>query len=393
MLAEYEETLEYLYGLHRMGIKPGLEHTEKGCRAFNHPEKSFRVVHIAGTNGKGSVAAMVTTMLRKAGYKVGLFTSPHLITFRERIQVNGRIIPKQEVVHSANLIQTKDLGLTFFETITLMAFMYFRQEEVDFAVLETGMGGRLDSTNVTQSEICAITNIDFDHTEFLGDSIKEITTEKAAIIKKNSTVIVPSLGKKAMDIIEERVHEMGASLIVADMYNGNVSLLGQFQKENAGIAFAIGKHLKVKDEVIKEGLATTFWPGRCEYITENVLMDCAHNVAGIRALTKFVKTQQYDRLIIIFGVQFNKNYKAMIKALPKPDVLVLTKPRIQKALDPYFIEKEGECKIIEDPKEALTYAQSIAGAHDLILVAGSCYLVGNMLEPEPEITFMLPKAM
>lgn len=392
MLSSYEETLEYLFNLHRFGMKPGLETIQEVLAKFDNPEKSFRVIHIAGTNGKGSVAAMIANILKKADFKVGLFTSPHLITFRERIQVNNCIIPKEEVIDLANKIRQKTPQLTFFETITVMAYLYFQSQKVDFVVLETGLGGRLDATNTVNAEIAIITSIAFDHTHILGNTIEEIATEKAEIIKQNATVITSVKGKP-FEIIKNKAAQMKAKLMQAQPYQDKISLRGDFQKENAGIAYEAAKLLNIDERIIKKALGTTFWPARCEYITHNILIDCAHNLAGIKALTKFVKTQQYQKLITIFGVQSNKNFKAMIKALPKPDFLVLTKPRIQKALDPKILERDGPCKIIENPKKALKFAQSIATQKDLILITGSCYLVGNILEPEPEIKTIIPKAL
>jgi len=391
MLTNYEETLEYLYGLHRLGIKPGLEPIQKACKAFNNPENSYGIIHIAGTNGKGSTAAMTASILQKAGFKVGLYTSPHLITFRERMQVDNKIIPEKEVIDIADQIKEKNLNLTFFETITLMVYLHFQKEKVDFAILETGLGGRLDATNTTKADIAAITSIDFDHMEFLGSTIEEIAAEKAAIIKQGAKIITSVKGP-AFNIIKNRAADMQAKLIQTNDYEGELSLQGDFQRQNAGIAYEIAQELNIDEHIIEEALENTFWPGRCQYVTENIIIDCAHNVAGIKALTKFVKQQEYNKLIIIFGSQENKNYKAMLKALPKPDTLILTKARIQKAMDPATLKQDGNCIIKENPKDALKHAKTIATEKDLILITGSCYLIGNILEPEPEIK-LIPKAM
>ena len=388
----YEETLEYIYNLHRFGMKPGLETIKKVLEQFSNPEKKFKAIHIAGTNGKGSVAAMLAHTLKKAGHKVGLFTSPHLITFRERIQINDKIIPKEEIVDLTQKIKEKSPQLTFFETITVMAYLYFQSQNVDYAVLETGMGGKLDATNTVQPKLAIITSIGIDHAHVLGNTIEQIAEKKSGIIKPNITVIT-SNKDKPLEVLKNRAEEVKATVRLSKPYQGNISLNGDFQKENAGIAYEAAKFLKVDEKIIKEALETTFWPGRCEYVTNNVLIDCAHNLAGIRALTKFVKAQEYDKLIILFGAQENKDFRGMIKALPKPDFLVLTKPRIQHALDPKILERDGDCKIVEDPKQALKFAQSIASPKDLILIAGSCYLVGNILEPEPEIKEIIPKAL
>ena len=392
MFDSYEETLKHIFGLHRLGMKLGLEPMRQALDKFGHPEKHFRIIHIAGTNGKGSVAAMVATILQEAGFKVGLFTSPHLITFRERIQVNKKLISKEDVVRLTQKINQCEVQLTFFETITAMAYLYFSEQDIDFAILETGIGGRLDSTNTVDAEINVITPIDFDHMEFLGNTIEEISGEKAAIIKKNATVVT-SVSGVPLEVVKKKVKEMDATLIQAKLYDGELSLNGGFQKENAGIAFEVAKVLNIKKEIIKDALSKTFWPARCEFISNNLLIDCAHNLSGIKELTKFVKTQEYDRLLIVFGVRAKKNYTAMIKALPKPDLLIITKPRIQGALDPKLLETDDPCEIIEDPKEAVKYAQLMAKDNDLILVTGSCYLVGNILEPESEIKEIIPKAL
>jgi len=194
-------------------------------------------------------------------------------------------------------------------------------------------------------------------------------------------------------VVKKKVKEMDATLIQAKLYDGELSLNGGFQKENAGVASEVAKVLDIKEKIIKDALSKTFWPARCEFIGNNFLIDCAHNLSGIKELTKFVKAQEYDRLLIVFGVRAKKNYTAMIKALPKPDLLIITKPRIQGALDPKLLEADDPCEIIEDPKEAVKYAQLMAKDNDLILVTGSCYLVGNILEPEPEIKEIIPKAL
>lgn len=355
---------------------PSLTQVRKALEKLRNIHKNLRVIHIAGTNGKGSTAAMLEMILRKKGYKTGLFTSPHLVRYNERFQINRNEISDDELLRYIKKIHDLNVDLSFFEFTTVLAFLYFFEQKVDFAILETGMGGRFDATNVCESEIAIITDISLDHTHIIGDTIEKISEEKAGIIKENSKVII---GKDNTGLrwIEEKDNE----LFLVENYEGELSLRGEFQKRNAALAEKAAELLGVDEMIIKTALKEVEWQGRLEEIkAENykILLDCAHNVQAITEITKYVKNAKYNQLIIIFGVLETKDFRTMIKKLAKPDFLILTKPDTEKALDPIKLAYDGKCAVIENIEEAIRYAKNISQTDDLILITGSCYLVGNV---------------
>ncbi len=373
-----KDELNYLYTLKQFDFKtkPKLDPIKQALSKLGDFHKKLRVIHITGTNGKGSVGAMLMEILKKAGFKTGLYTSPHLVRYNERMQVNGAEIKDEEVLRLIDKVKSLNVHLSFFEFTTTMALLYFYEQQVDYLILEVGLGGRFDATNVCDAEIAVFTDISLEHTQVLGESIKEIASEKCGIIKENSKVVT-NRENAALEFIKEKA---GEKLILTDKYNGEVGLKGEFQKRNAGIAYSTAKELGINEEIIKEGIKNVKWQGRLEYINGNILVDCAHNPAAISEITNFVKDLKYNRLIIIFGVMERKEYKKMIKLLPKPDFLILTKPRIDKALDPAKLTYDGKCAVIEDPATALKFAKNIAKEGDLILITGSIYLVGQVKE-------------
>lgn len=405
MSNEYEKTLKYLFSLYRFGSKLGLGPIRKILKELGNPERGMKVVHVAGTNGKGSVCAMLASVLQEEGYKVGLYTSPHLVDFRERIQVNGRMIPKKDVVRLFKLVKSKNVNLTYFEFVTALAFQYFKEQKIDLLVLEVGMGGRLDATNVVNPLVSVITNISKEHTEVLGNEIKQIAFEKAGIIKRNSPVIT-NTRKEALGVIRKVCKERNSELIIVKnkikkirsdlnkqiiVYrNQKISfpLLGDFQLENANVTFEILEQLKrfgfgVTMERIKRGLEKTHWPGRVEIINRNPLfiLDSAHNPAGVRALKSFVSKLDYNKLILVMGMLEDKDYKRMIRYLkPLASKTIITKPRMYRALEPEIIGKEVKNHFIirSEISEALEEARSFAKKDDAILVTGSIYLIGNV---------------
>lgn len=382
----YTEALEWLYGLQRKGWVLGLERVKAALEILGHPEQNYKVIHIAGTNGKGSVTAMVTRILGKQ-YKVGMFTSPHLAHFRERIQVDGQHITEDDTTRLIKEMQ--ELDLTFFECVTVMALKYFSERGCDYVVLETGMGGRLDATNVCHAEISAITSIDLDHTQWLGKTIEKIAGEKAGIIKGGGKVIVPQ-GIKGLEVIDAKCLEKNAQLIQAEVYQGPLSLQGDFQQQNAGVAAKICQELGLDHDAIVGGLNTTIWPGRLQFVQPGVLLDCAHNVAGMNALSTYVKQIRgsYERVIIVFGAQGMKYYPGMIEALPVHDILIFTQSNVRGAVDPTVLKHVSGSAgyVVEDPLEAVHHALSLKKEKDLVLICGSCYLVGNILEQRYQVT-------
>lgn len=366
--------LEWLYGLTRVGDK-GFSHILKALEHFKNPQKKLNVIHITGTNGKGSTAAMTAEVLKRAGYKTGLFTSPHLVRFNERIKINGQEISDEELLSLITEVKELNLPLKFFEFCTVMGIVHFFRKDCQYVVLEVGMGGENDPTNVCDAKVAAITPIGWDHMHILGNSIEEITKEKIGIIKKKS-ITITSAGNSGIQWIKEKA----GKLIVARPYQGVVGLRGAHQRINAGIAFEICKALGVDDDIIEEGIAMAKWAGRLQYVSKNIVVDCAHNLTAMQTVEPEIKKLAHEKLIIVFGVLADKDYAAMIKALPKPDYLILTKPPVDRALDPAQLAYDGKCAVIAEPVEALRYAKSIAKENDLILVIGSCYLAGMLME-------------
>jgi len=368
--------LDWLYKLTRFGEK-GLDYITEALARLDNPHKKLRVIQITGTNGKGSTAAMIAEVLRRAGKKVGLFTSPHLVRFNERIQINGQQIKDEELLALIKEVKSLGIQLKFFEFCTIIAILYFSRKKVDIAVLEAGMGGKHDPTTVCDAEIAVLTSIGYDHMHILGNTIEEITKEKTGIIKEKS-ITVTCHNNAGLPWIKEACKKN--KLVAAPPYTGIVGLRGPYQKTNAGIAYEACKILEIEDETIEEGIAHTKWPGRMEYLEKNLLVDCAHNLTAIKTTAPYVKSLPKRKLIAIFGVLEDKDYKKMIKALPKPDFLILTKPPIDRALDPAKLAYDGPCAIIEEPEEALRFAKNIAKEDDLIFITGSCYLTGKIME-------------
>jgi len=374
-----QEELERLYSLKEHKIKLGLEPTFKALEKLDDPQKNLRVVHITGTNGKGSVSAMVADTLQRAGYKVGLFTSPHLVKFNERIQINRKEITNDELVKLIEKVGNTGVQLTFFEYGTVMALQHFYDNKVDFVIFEVGLGGMLDSTNVVDAEIAAITDISLDHMNYLGNTIEEIATDKSGIIKKQSKVVT-CVDNAGIKWIKEKCESQGNQLFLTNPYEGKIGLKGEFQKINAGIAKKVCELLEIEEAIIEEGIATTQWPARLEFVESNVLIDCAHNPAAIKAVKPYIDSLPKKKLILIFGSLRGKNHEAMIKELPEANTIILTKPWFERGANPDDLPFNQEVIIKEDPKKAYEYAKSIAGPDDLILVVGSIYLAGNIKE-------------
>ena len=373
-----KEELEKLYQLRENKMKLGLQPTFDALAKLGNPHNKLKFIHITGTNGKGSTAAFIADTLQLAGYKTGLFTSPHLVNFNERIQINRKNIPDEELAELIEKTRNTGVQLTFFEYATIMGILHFAKHNVDYVVWEVGLGGTLDSTNVVDAEIAVLTNIGLDHTHILGDTVEKITKDKCGIIKKNSKVVT-CYDNAGLQWIKEKCQQ-GNQLFIAPPYEGKIGLLGEFQKKNAGIAKKVCELLNVKEEIIQKGIETVSWPGRLEWMEKNVLVDCGHNPAAIQATAPFVNALPRKRLILVFGCLGDKDYKCMIESLPKADVVILTKPKSERAISPKELPFNREVTIIEEPGEAYKHAKSIAQPGDIIFVVGSCYLVGNIKE-------------
>jgi len=402
------DVLSYLYGLKRFGMKLGLEVIYQMMERLDNPQHKFKSIHVAGTNGKGSTAAYLANILQEAGYKVGLYTSPHLINFNERFQINGEEISEENIVELTKKIKDKIDGIepTFFEFTTAMAFEYFAQREVDFAVVEVGLGGRLDATNVINPEIAVITNIGNDHEQHLGYELVKIAKEKAGIVKKDSLVVTAEKNKRILDyfkrVCEERkgklhvVQEQINSIITYSSLKGqgfdtkgmveghfDINLLGAHQVDNASTAILASKLIGIKDDAIRSGLKKTNWPGRLELIQEKpyLFLDGAHNAQGMHKIAEYAKTLSH-RKVLVLGIAYDKDIKSMVESIvPLFDHVILTQGNYKPA-ETYILRREVEkhTKNVEEipqVEEAMEKALSLVEGNDVALITGSFYMIGD----------------
>ena len=414
----YQNCLKNMYGLRRFGIKLGLSTIRKILAGLDNPQNSFACIHVAGTNGKGSVASSLASILTRAGYKTGLYTSPHLVDFNERIQVNDRPISNNRVVESYRAIKkvhTGDREPTFFEFATVMAFYEFARQKVDWAIIETGMGGRLDATNIIRPRLSIITNISLEHRDYLGNTLSQISGEKAGIIKYRTPVITGIRQKKALSVVEEKAAEKSAPLyrfakefktrrnasgtfsyygIHATWHDLKTGLIGSHQVDNAALVLAACEVIKkraprLSPAKIRSGLSQNRWPGRLEVVSENptIILDGAHNFIAARNLGRFLSTNFSNRNItMVIGILDDKPYKAMLNCLlPTAKRVILTKAKINRAMEPEQLEPVARkitpnVTLITGVKQALEHAINTTSKNDIICVAGSLYVVGEAKE-------------
>lgn len=383
--------LERLYQLVPRGADLSLDRMHAACARFGHPERDFETVHVAGTNGKGSVCAMVAAMASAAGKLVGLYTSPHLCRFAERIQVDGRAIDDGLLSSTLEDVLDGAPELTFFETATLTAFIAFAKLEVELAVIEVGLGGRLDATNVLRSpRATAITRIALDHTDRLGNQIASIAREKAGIIKPDVPLIVGPLTPDAMAEIRQIARTMQAPMTLATedpqlagiVQAHPLALRGAHQIDNALIASALGQTLDLGLEAIRTGLSKVRWPARLETISTpfgDVLLDAAHNPDGTRSLVSWLETsgRPSRRVALVFGAMADKDYASMLCLLaPLSDHRVYVAPEGRKAADPDVLARLASGTSAPTVSLALRQARDRVGSEGLVIVTGSIYLVG-----------------
>jgi dihydrofolate synthase/folylpolyglutamate synthase len=389
---------------------------------LGNPHRSAKSVHIAGSKGKGSTSAMIAAGLQAAGYKVGLYTSPHLLTLRERIQVDGKPILKSElasvVVRIKPHVEAVDRDGTYgelstFELLTAAAFVYFQQKKVDYQVLEVGLGGRLDATNVVLPEICVITSISFDHMEVLGDTLAKIAAEKAGIIKQGRTVVSAPQTEEASAVIRETSLNKNARLISVGRditwrkinsnlagqslevkgrkgnYQVTIPLLGAHQLENAATAIGALEALGLPRTSIEKGLANARWPGRLQVLGRRPLLviDGAHNRDSAKKLKEALRDYfQFDRLILIIGTSADKDLSGIVEELaPMADAVLVTRSRHPRATMPEVLVKEfsrlgRKAEVVSNVAEAVAEAKKRAGRRDLICVTGSLFLVAEVIE-------------
>ena len=392
-MSDLKATLERLYALALHGRKLGLERVQAACNQLGNPERSFEAVHVAGTNGKGTVTAFVGSMARAAGKPVGVYTSPHLCRFAERINIGGAPLEDDKLVYYLN--QVMDIGpeLTFFEVATVAAFMAFRDARVDLAVLEVGLGGRLDATNVIPPpRVAAITRVSYDHMAELGDSISKIAVEKAGIIKARSAVVLGKLHPDARAVIERKMSEVGAREVPlgspepvpgAPLAYPRVALVGS----NLAVAVTVGRELGYAPEVLAKGVEQTVWPGRNELLHRNgqelTLLDCAHNPDGAVALSHALDPsvlgdiESRKEIALVFGAINSKNWRAMLKRLESvAGHRVFVAPPVRRAVDPYEMSAIFAGEVAESVPDALARARQVVGQRGLVVVTGSIFLVG-----------------
>ena len=403
----YKEALAWLYSLQRFGIKLGLENIRRLLAELHVDLRGTRVIHVAGTNGKGSVCAMIDSICRAQGHRTGLFTSPHLITFRERIRMNGEMISEDAVANGLTAIRDLVAGWephpTFFEVTTALALKYFSEAKIDVVILETGIGGRLDATNALQSDVSVITSIDFDHEEWLGNTLPEIASEKAGIIKRGVPVVCAAQRSDAEKVICARAAECEAALqIVTESYDRSpIALRGDHQKQNAATAIAAihAANIGVDDSAIGRGLASIDWPARFQMWDKRTTIDGAHNPAAARLLAKTWREIFGDeRATLILAVLSDKNLHGICEALaPIADSVLLPKIRSERAALPKKLAKIFEsvvsvCRAGSSPAgnrrgcPTISITPSVAEALDLsraksnpILITGSLHFAGEVL--------------
>ncbi|MBW1847306.1 MAG: bifunctional folylpolyglutamate synthase/dihydrofolate synthase [Deltaproteobacteria bacterium] len=419
----YNQCLEKMFGLRRFGIKLGLGTIRSILKSLGNPHHNFHCIHVAGTNGKGSVASTLASILIACGYKTGLYTSPHLVNFNERICANNKPISNKNVVESyeaVNRVHHGNREPTFFEFTTAMAFYEFGKQNVDFAVIETGMGGRLDATNIIKPSLSIITNISVEHREYLGNTIAEISGEKGGIIKKNIPVVTGVRQKSAIAVLRKIAGDKSAPFyLLRDAFkvrknqggaftyfgmkhkwpNMKAGLQGKYQIDNLALVLAACEVLENKIpnlslQKIQKGLSLHKWPGRLEVVSTSpyIMLDGAHNLIAARNLSKFLKTDLADKKItLIVGMLDDKPYTAMLKTLlPVCDKVVLTSPKIDRALPaekllPVARKLTPNIQMIPDVEKAIRHAIKNASSDSAICIAGSLYVVGEAKEALAQI--------
>ena len=414
----YKDTLDYLYNsaplFQQIGAgayKEGLENTWALDEHFGHPHRSFRSIHIAGTNGKGSCSHTLAAILQEAGYKVGLYTSPHLIDFRERIRVNGQPVPEAYVIRFVEEERAffEPLHPSFFELTTAMAFRYFAEEKVDVAVVEVGLGGRLDCTNIIWPDLCIITNISLDHVQFLGDTLEKIAGEKAGIIKPGIPVVIGETTPETRPVFQKKAEEVGAPIHFAEEEVKEVhpdweyELKGLYQEKNRRTLWAALPLLQeggyqISESDIQAGFAhvveLTGLMGRWQKLQEHptVVCDTGHNVGGIQYIAEQLRRQVFRRLHIVIGMVNDKDVRGVLALLPREATYYFTQASVKRALPAGQLARlaaeaglQGTC--YPDVPSAVRAAQKESLPEDFIFVGGSSFIVADLLANRDTLDF------
>ena len=399
----YKDTLDYLFSqlpmYQRSGAaayKEDIGNIIKACDILKDPHKKFKSIHIAGTNGKGSTAHMLASILQEAGLKTGLYTSPHLKDFRERIKINGKMISQNQVIEfvKKNKTEFEKINMSFFEYTVAMAFDYFAESQVDIAIIETGLGGRLDSTNIISPELSVITNIGYDHTNLLGSKLEQIAKEKAGIIKKNTPVVIGRKQEKIInDIFKITAYNKKSKIFFSEI-NNNIScdLNGEYQNENINTTIKAIEVLNwnIDNKNIYKGLKNvvknTGLNGRWQIISKNphIICDTGHNQDGIKNITKQLKKINFNKLHFIFGTVKDKNIIEIIKLLPKEALYYFCAANIDRAfnaskLQEISLELNLQGNAYNSVKDAYNNAISNYKKGDLIFIGGSTFVVAEIL--------------
>ncbi len=431
---EFKEALHWLYSFKKFGSKLGLERITLLMEELGNPQNELKIIHVTGTNGKGSVCKFIGSILQNAGYNVGVYISPHLQRFSERICINNREISKKEIISLIEFIKptiermiSQEKQPTFFEIVTAIAFKYFHDCKVDFAVIEVGLGGRFDATNVVTPILSIITNISLEHTNCLGEDTQSIAYEKAGIVKDNTTVITAAKDK-AREVIEKVAKEKKSPITIVTEknwkrisynkthqdftisgklknYNVKTTQLGRYQGENIAISVIAVENLQmngvyITDENICKGIYSAFNPGRMEIVSEDpiILLDGAHNTNAIEMLKLTLeKDFSYKKLILILGILKDKNYKKMITSIaPISDKIIFTKSNNIRACAPEVLLKvteeiayKNEVVTIDSIPKAIDHAKTISNKDDIICISGSLFTVGEarqyLISPDKKI--------
>ncbi len=401
----YRETLDWMYAQLPMYQQTGktaytgkLDHILAFAKYLNHPEEKFKSIHVAGTNGKGSSSHMLASILQEAGYKVGLYTSPHLKDFRERIKINGKLISRKFVVdfihnHEAFLNENR---LSFFELTVGMAFDYFSQKKIDIAIVEVGLGGRLDSTNIITPEVSLITNIGYDHMDILGNTLTLIAKEKAGIIKKGVPVVISEYQEETATVFKAEANKKGAKLVFASeiiVRSPKVGLIGHYQSKNSKGVLAVLRELKgfpVTNAQLKSGLAnvveTTGLLGRWQILKTNpkVICDTAHNWDGLALVTKQIQEEKFKTLHVVLGFVKDKKLETILPLFPINAIYYFCSPKISRGLDAKLLKAKAtnfglDGKVYSSVKNAYKAASKNADITDLIFIGGSTFVVAEVL--------------
>ncbi len=417
-MTEYDEALRWLFKLQRFGVKLGLDNMRELLGHLGNPHEKFRSIHVAGTNGKGSVCTFLSSALKEAGYKVGMYTSPHVLRYNERMQINGEEITDERMMEYINRIRpiAERMGEesavnhpTFFEFTTAIGFSYFADEDVDITVVEVGMGGRLDATNLIAPEVAVITHLALEHTEHLGKTLERIAKEKAGIIKPG----VPVISAEENPVVRRICEERGCELTIVEeqypyerisfdtsgqrMWIGDpeqefeIRLLGAYQLQNAATAYAVIDLLRkgeydVPDEAVRRGFARAKWPARLEVVRQKptVIIDSSHNPDGMRNLKDaLLEITKNDHITFVVGVMSDKDVSTMLEAIaPVAGRIICSKPGYWRAMDPEDIGGEArrfvdDVEVVPSVPEAIERAVSLSDDDDVVCITGSVFMAGD----------------